>query len=114
MSFYAGISIKGYDSAEVRNVKQRVAKKLAELRLALDKQIPAKRVDGKLLLATWNIREFGEGTFRHWGFDSSKSAVPAAPVDPASRTVPNPTPSPAAAGSLASRGASKANSYQYQ
>lgn len=100
MSFYAGISIKGYDSAEVRNVKQRVAKKLAELRIALDKKIPAKRVDGKLLLATWNIREFGEGTFRHWGFDSSKSAVPAAPADPAARTVPNPTPSPVPTGTL--------------
>jgi hypothetical protein len=99
MSFYAGLSIKGYDSPELRKVKKRVAGKLAELRVALDKDIPAKRVDGKLLLATWNIREFGEGRFRQWGVTPSKSASEPPLIPPASASIP-----PVAAAGEASHG----------
>ncbi len=38
---------------------RRTAERLMVLKLELDKSIPAKTVDPTLLLATWNIREFG-------------------------------------------------------
>ena len=38
----------------------RVAQKLLTLREQLDRQIPAKTATDTLLLATWNIREFGD------------------------------------------------------
>src|SRR5438093_1133047 len=38
---------------------RRTAGGLLRLRRALAKQLPPKHVDGNLLLATWNIREFG-------------------------------------------------------
>lgn len=40
--------------------KHRVVNKLLELRKQLDKQIPSKTATDTLLLATWNIREFGD------------------------------------------------------
>ena len=38
---------------------RRTAEKLINLKLALDMAIPAKTVESTLLLASWNIREFG-------------------------------------------------------
>ena len=39
---------------------ERIAKRLLELRSQLDRQIPKKTATETLLLATWNIREFGD------------------------------------------------------
>lgn len=39
-----------------------IAAELAELRATLDKDIPAKALDYNLLIATWNIRAFGDLT----------------------------------------------------
>ena len=41
---------------------QEIKDELAELRFALDKDIPAKILDYNLLIATWNIRAFGSLT----------------------------------------------------
>ena len=38
---------------------RRTAERLLALKFELDKSVPAKTVDPTLLLATWNIREFG-------------------------------------------------------
>lgn len=38
---------------------KRTITKLQELRVQLTKEIPAKQMESNLLLATWNIREFG-------------------------------------------------------
>ncbi len=35
---------------------------LARLRLALDEDLPAKALDRNLLIATWNVRAFGDLT----------------------------------------------------
>jgi endonuclease/exonuclease/phosphatase family metal-dependent hydrolase len=43
---------------------QRVAERLMKLREALDQSIPPKRLDDNLLVATWNIRAFGDLTER--------------------------------------------------
>ena len=40
--------------------RSRIAEKLLALRAQLDRQIPAKTATETLLLATWNIREFGD------------------------------------------------------
>jgi endonuclease/exonuclease/phosphatase family metal-dependent hydrolase len=48
---------KSIDSNTVEG--RRTAEKLRALKLELDIAIPAKTVDPTLLLATWNIREFG-------------------------------------------------------
>jgi endonuclease/exonuclease/phosphatase family metal-dependent hydrolase len=48
---------KSIDSTTVEG--RRTAKNLRALKLDLDMAIPAKTVDPTLLLATWNIREFG-------------------------------------------------------
>ncbi|MDR2719729.1 MAG: endonuclease, partial [Nitrososphaerota archaeon] len=40
--------------------KNRVVKKLLVLRNQLDRQVPAKTATDTLLLATWNIRAFGD------------------------------------------------------
>jgi endonuclease/exonuclease/phosphatase family metal-dependent hydrolase len=52
MPFY-----KNIDSTTVEG--RRTIERLLTLKLELDKKIPAKTVDPTLLLATWNIREFG-------------------------------------------------------
>jgi len=52
MPFYK--SLNNADPTE-----RRVAQTLLTLRDALDKEIPPKLVDTRMLLATWNIREFG-------------------------------------------------------
>ena len=44
------------DAAE----KKRTVEKLLELRAQLDRQVPAKTATDTLLLATWNIRAFGD------------------------------------------------------
>jgi len=41
---------------------QEIAAELANLRVALDQDIPAKVLDYNLLIATWNIRAFGDLT----------------------------------------------------
>ena len=48
---------KSIDSNTIEG--RRTAEKLRVLKLELDNAIPAKTVDPTLLLATWNIREFG-------------------------------------------------------
>ncbi len=53
MPFYKDIDMKNDPTA-----KQTV-EGLLRLRAALDKEIPVKSVDNTLLLASWNIREFG-------------------------------------------------------
>ena len=52
MPFY-----KSIDSNTIEG--RRTAERLLTLKFELDKAIPAKTVDPTLLLATWNIREFG-------------------------------------------------------
>jgi hypothetical protein len=41
-----------------------IADELSDLRAALDKEIPAKIFDANLLIATWNIRAFGDLTLK--------------------------------------------------
>jgi len=41
-----------------------IAAELSNLRAALDKEIPAKILDANLLIATWNIRAFGDLTVK--------------------------------------------------
>ncbi len=48
---------KSIDSNTVEG--RRTAERLRALKLELDGAIPAKTVDSTVLLATWNIREFG-------------------------------------------------------
>ena len=48
---------KNIDSTTIEG--RRTAERLLTLKLELDKAIPAKTVDPTLLLATWNLREFG-------------------------------------------------------
>jgi endonuclease/exonuclease/phosphatase family metal-dependent hydrolase len=43
---------------------QQVAARLEKLRQSLDEEIPPKRLDNNLLVATWNIRAFGDLTER--------------------------------------------------
>ena len=50
-------SIKKIKDSSERN---RVVDKLLLLRSQLDREIPAKTATDTLLLATWNIREFGD------------------------------------------------------
>ena len=50
-------SIRKIKDAEERN---RIITKLQLLRSQLDKEIPQKTANNTLLLATWNIREFGD------------------------------------------------------
>ena len=40
--------------------RKRIVNKLIDLRAQLDKEIPGKTAENSLLLATWNIREFGD------------------------------------------------------
>jgi len=49
-----------------------IADELAELRDALDQTIPAKALDHNLLIATWNIRVFGDLTEK-WKSDANDS-----------------------------------------
>ena len=41
-----------------------IAAELSDLRTALDKEIPAKILDANLLIATWNLRAFGDITVK--------------------------------------------------
>lgn len=52
MPFYKSINVKN-------QAGRQIVEGLLRLRPALDEAIPAKKVDSTLLLATWNIREFG-------------------------------------------------------
>ncbi|MGI8957380.1 MAG: hypothetical protein ACR2II_10770 [Chthoniobacterales bacterium] len=47
--------------------RQGVAGKLVELCQQLDQTIPSKDADQNLLLATWNIRDFGKRNNRGFG-----------------------------------------------
>ena len=49
-----------------------VAQNLAELREDLDNKVPFKELDRNLLIATWNIRAFGNFT-RKWMSDEKDS-----------------------------------------
>jgi len=49
-----------------------IAQELAELDVALDQAIPAKALDRNLLIATWNIRAFGNLT-KSWQADEDDS-----------------------------------------
>ena len=49
-----------------------VAENLAELREDLDQKVPFKELDRNLLIATWNIRGFGNFT-RKWMSDEKDS-----------------------------------------
>ncbi len=49
-----------------------IAQELAELDLALDDAIPAKKLDRNLVVATWNIRAFGNLT-KKWQVDEDDS-----------------------------------------
>jgi endonuclease/exonuclease/phosphatase family metal-dependent hydrolase len=49
-----------YKNIDTKTVEgRRTAERLLTLKFELDKTIPAKTVDPTLLLATWNLREFG-------------------------------------------------------
>jgi hypothetical protein len=52
---------------------QEVAADLAQLRAVLDRDIPAKALDRNLLIATWNVRAFGDLT-QNW--ESSEEDTP--------------------------------------
>ncbi len=56
MPFYQGINSKTREG-------RRTAQNLRILKKALREQIPVKTVDDRLLLATWNIRDFDKPTF---------------------------------------------------
>lgn len=49
-----------------------VQKNLLELSIDLDSKIPSKKIDKNILIATWNIRAFGNLT-RKWDSDDSDS-----------------------------------------
>lgn len=72
MPYYFPLKVSSTNTPEIAAAKKRAMQRLLALKKALDKEIPQKQVDGKLLLATWNIREFGEGKFRGW---ASKAAA---------------------------------------
>lgn len=48
---------------------KRLAKQLVALEAGLDRELPKKQLDRNLLIATWNIREFG-GITHEWESDS--------------------------------------------
>ncbi|MCB2211944.1 endonuclease/exonuclease/phosphatase family protein [bacterium] len=50
-----------------RDERERAVKNLIALRKQLDREIPGKDLGGHLLLATWNIRDFGR-TGNRWGY----------------------------------------------
>jgi len=45
------------------DARSRVARGLLALRASLDAEIPARTIDGTVLVATWNLREFDTGRF---------------------------------------------------
>ena len=52
---------------------EEVSSDLARLRSALDEDLPAKALDRNLLIATWNIRAFGDLTEK---WESSEEDTP--------------------------------------
>jgi endonuclease/exonuclease/phosphatase family metal-dependent hydrolase len=60
MPFYPELRIRSNDSQAVKTAKQRACERLLALKqtFAAD-ALPERNLDGSLLLATWNIREFG-------------------------------------------------------
>jgi hypothetical protein len=58
MPYYKGL-FDSFPSAEVTPARQRAAAGLLDLRRRLRKELPPRTVDETLLLASWNIREFG-------------------------------------------------------
>jgi len=64
MPFYSKLKYRFRD----RSDRARVIGNLQKLRRQLDRDVPAKDADGNLLLASWNIRDFGKrGTRRGFG-----------------------------------------------
>jgi len=49
---------------EVESPPERIETELGKLREMLDKEIPEKKLDRNLLIATWNIRNFGDVTMK--------------------------------------------------
>lgn len=49
-----------------------IQQELTELKIDLDEKIPAKKLDKNLLIATWNIRAFGDVT-KKWESDADDS-----------------------------------------
>ena len=99
MSFYARLRTSSSDTVAVAATKKRAAARLIALKNALDASVPVTSMDGNLLLATWNLRELGEGLFRGWAGEKI-SAVPAttpgAPTVPGAPTTPLAAPPPTA------------------
>ena len=56
MPFYNRLRWKIKDAAQ----RQRAARNLIALRDQLDRSVPPKDAEDNLLLATWNIRDFGK------------------------------------------------------
>jgi endonuclease/exonuclease/phosphatase family metal-dependent hydrolase len=93
MSFYSRLKVDPADTVAVAAAKKRAATRLLALKDALDAAVPVSTIDGNLLLATWNLRELGEGAFRGWAGEKLKPAAPApagaaaaAPASPGAAT----------------------------
>lgn len=82
MPFYGNLQSKKTEPAAAAEAKMRAAQHLRDLKSALVEKLPVKNVDGTLLLATWNIREFGEGKFRGWADERTRLSVAVAAATP--------------------------------
>jgi hypothetical protein len=58
MPYDPRLRVRTADSDLVRASKQRGCQRLVTLKKALD-TLPERKLDGSLMLATWNLREFG-------------------------------------------------------
>jgi endonuclease/exonuclease/phosphatase family metal-dependent hydrolase len=67
--FYASIRYRIRD----QSARHRTVVALKRLRDALDRDIPAKDTENSLLLATWNIRDFGKSNRRGFGYRLSET-----------------------------------------
>ena len=63
MAFYYTLKTD-FPSAESRSY---VAKKLIKLKQQIESEVPSKDAENHLLLATWNIRDFGKINRRGYG-----------------------------------------------
>lgn len=57
MAYYP--SLREY---KTKGERVRIIENIQRLKAALDEQVPAKNLESNLLIATWNIREFGKNT----------------------------------------------------
>ena len=63
MPFYSYLRYKIKDKVE----RKRAVKNLIQLRSQLEGSVPPKDAEDNLLLATWNLRDFGKNNRRGWG-----------------------------------------------